>query len=473
MSATAVSALDAVLLGRIQFAFTIALHILFPAFTIGLASWLVVLEASWLRTGDRVYRRLYLFWSTIFALSFGMGVVSGIVMSYQFGTNWSEFSRLTGPVLGPLLSYEVLTAFFLEAGFLGIMLFGWDRVPRPLHFAATCLVAIGTLISAFWILSANSWMQTPQGHVITADGVFYPASWWDIVFNPSFPYRLVHMVVAAFLTTSFAVAAVGAWHLLRRPGDPAARKTLSMALWFALIAAPAQVAAGDMHGLNTLEHQPAKIAAMEGHFETREGAPLILFGWPDMDAGETRWAVEIPKLGSLILTHSWNGRVQGLNDWPEQDRPPAPIVFWSFRVMVGLGFIMVGMALWGTWLRWRGHLTTSRGFLKTVVVCGPIGFVALLAGWITTEVGRQPWLVYGLLRTADGASPVPGASVATSLAVFVVVYLAVFGAGTYYILRLMAKGPRGPEPEPTTHQAQTSWRPLSGAGESYDEGGER
>lgn len=471
MSSAAVSALDAVLLGRFQFAFTIALHILFPAFTIGLASWLVVLEARWLRSGDRVYRRLYRFWSTIFALSFGMGVVSGIVMSYQFGTNWSEFSRLTGPVMGPLLSYEVLTAFFLEAGFLGIMLFGWGRVPRPLHFAATCLVAVGTLISAFWILSANSWMQTPQGHVITADGVFHPASWWDIVFNPSFPYRLVHMVVAAFLTTSFVVAAVGAWHLLRRPESRAARKTLSMALWFALIAAPAQVLVGDLHGLNTLEHQPAKIAAMEGHFETQEGAPLILFGWPDMDAGETRWALEIPRLGSLILTHSWDGRVQGLNDWPEQDRPPAPIVFWSFRVMVGLGLVMVGMALWGTWLRWRGRLTTSRGFLKAAVACGPVGFVALLAGWITTEVGRQPWLVYGLLRTTDGASPVPGASVFTSLVVFVVVYLAVFGAGTYYILRLMAKGPSGPEPK--HRQAQTSWRPLSGAGTSYDEGGDR
>ncbi|MGE0719562.1 MAG: cytochrome ubiquinol oxidase subunit I, partial [Alphaproteobacteria bacterium] len=316
--------LEAVALARIQFAFTIAFHIVFPAFTIGLASWLAVLEAMWLATGRSVWRDLFKWWVRIFALSFGMGVVSGVVMSYQFGTNWSRFSDAAGPILGPLLSYEVITAFFLEAGFLGIMLFGWDRVGRGLHFMATLMVAVGTLISSFWILAANSWMHTPAGYALV-DGRFVPESWLAIVFNPSFPYRLVHMVLAAYLTTAFVVGAVGAWHLLRGRDGPPARTMLSMAMWMAIAVTPVQIAAGDLHGLNTLEHQPAKIAAMEGHWETRKGAPLILFGLPDMAREETRWAVEIPRLGSLILTHDWDGEIRGLKEWPPADRPNAAL----------------------------------------------------------------------------------------------------------------------------------------------------
>ena len=326
---------DALTLARLQFAFTISFHIIFPAFTIGLASYLAVLEALWLYTGRGVFISLFNYWKKIFALSFGMGVVSGIVMSYQFGTNWSVFSDKTGPILGPLMGYEVLSAFFLEAGFLGVMLFGRERVGKGLHMFATTMVAAGTFFSAFWILSVNSWMQTPAGYAINAVGQFIPADWWAVIFNPSFPYRLVHMVLAAYLTTAFVVGAVGAFHLLRDARNEGARVMFSMAMWMAAIVAPIQIFAGDQHGLNTLEHQPAKIAAMEGHFETRRGAPLILFGWPDMQEERTRFAVEVPKLGSLILTHEWDGEVKGLKAWPRADRPNSLIVFWSFRIMVG------------------------------------------------------------------------------------------------------------------------------------------
>jgi len=455
---------EAIDLARIQFAFTVSFHILFPAFTIGLASYLAVLEALWLRTGRDVYRDLYRFWVRIFAVSFGMGVVSGVVMSYQFGTNWSRLSDAAGAVLGPLLTYEVLTAFFLEAGFLGIMLFGWGRVGKGLHFLATTLVAVGTLLSTFWILSANSWMHTPAGHAIV-DGRFVPADWWEIVFNPSFPYRLVHMVLAAFLTTAFAVGAVGAWHLLRRSGGEGARIMFSMALWMAALVTPLQIVAGDFHGLNTLEHQPAKIAAMEGHWETQRGAPLILFGWPDMAAEETLWAIEIPRLGSLILTHDWDGEIKGLKEWAPEDRPNATLVFWSFRVMVAIGFAMLGLGLASLWLRWRGGLYERRWFLRLALLMGPAGFVAILAGWITTEAGRQPWVIQGLLRTADAASPISAGTVGASLAIFVAVYLVVFGAGFYYLLRLAAKGPEQSPAPPSggPGRRHTPARPISAA----------
>jgi cytochrome d ubiquinol oxidase subunit I len=438
--------LDALLLARLQFAFTVSFHILFPSFTIGLASYLAVLEGLWLKTDRQVYRDLYRFWSKIFAVSFGMGVVSGVVMSYQFGTNWSRFSDIAGNVLGPLLSYEVLTAFFLEAGFLGIMLFGWDRVGRGLHFFATCMVAIGTLISTFWILSANSWMQTPAGYELV-DGRFHPASWLAVIFNPSFPYRLVHMTLAAYLTTAFAVGAVGAWHLLyRRSRDnarqlDAARVMFSMAMWMAAFVAPIQIMAGDLHGLNTLEHQPAKVAAMEGHWETRQGAPLLLFGMPDMQREETRWAVEVPRLGSLILTHDWNGTVRGLKDWPADERPNSSIIFWSFRLMVAIGVAMMLLGLASLVLRWRRRLHEARWFHACALAMGPSGFLAVLAGWVTTEVGRQPWVVYGQLRSADALSPVQAGHVAISLALFLATYLVVFGVGVYYLLKLMATGP--------------------------------
>ncbi len=438
--------LTALFLARAQFAFTVAVHIIFPAFTIGLASYLAVLEGLWLTTKRDVYIQLYKYWSKIFALSFGMGVVSGIVMSYQFGTNWGPFSDKTGAVLGPLLGYEVLTAFFLEAGFLGIMLFGMNRVGKGLHFFATCLVAIGTLISAFWILSANSWMQTPTGHILTADGQFLPGDWWEIIFNPSFPYRLAHMTLAAFLTTAFVVGAVGAYHVLRDKTNQGARVMLSMAMWMAAFVAPLQLVVGDMHGLNTLDHQPAKVAAMEGHWETQRGAPLILFGWPDMKAEETKYALEIPKLGSLILAHDWNGEIKGLKEWAPEDRPNALVVFWAFRIMVGIGVMMIGVGVWSLYLRWRGRLYEPGLFHRLALVMGPSGFLAVLAGWFVTEVGRQPYTVYGLLRTVDSVSPVDAAAVASSLVAFAVVYFVVFGAGVVYILRLMRKPPTLAEP---------------------------
>jgi len=442
---------DAVLLARIQFAFTIAFHIVFPAFSIGLASYLAVLEGLWLWTGRQVYLDVFRYWLKIFAVVFGMGVVSGVVLSYQIGTNWSVFADKTGPVLGPLMGYEVLTAFFLEAGFLGVMLFGMNRVGPRLHFAATLLVAAGTLFSAFWILSVNSWMQTPAGYAINEVGQYVAEDWWAVVFNPSFPYRLVHMTLAAYLSTAFAVGAVGAWHLLRDRANERARLMLSMALWMALVVAPLQVVVGDMHGLNTLEHQPAKVAAMEGHYETQKGAPLILFGLPDDAAEETRYALEIPNLGSLILTHDWNGEVKGLKAWPKEDRPPTAWVFWSFRIMVALGFLMVGLGIWGLVERWRGRLYDRRALLWASIAMAPSGFVAVLAGWTTTEVGRQPWIVYGLMRTAESAAPLEAPAVAGSLAAFVAVYLVVFGAGLFYLLRLMGRTPGagegGVEPE--------------------------
>jgi cytochrome d ubiquinol oxidase subunit I len=439
--------LDPVLLARIQFAFTVSFHIVFPAFTIGLASYLAVLEGLWLWTADDSYRRAFDFWLKIFAVAFGMGVVSGVFMSYQFGTNWSVFSDKTGPVLGPLMGYEVLTAFFLEAGFLGIMLFGRERVGRRMHFFATLMVAGGTLFSAFWILAVNSWMHTPQGYAINAAGQFVPRDWWAVIFNPSFPYRLVHMVLAAYLATAFIVGATGAYHLLRGRRDGAAQTMLSMAMWMAALVTPLQVIAGDLHGLNTFEHQPAKVAAMEGHFRTYEkGAPLILFGIPDTEAGETRYSIEIPKLGSLILTHSMDGRVRGLDAWPRSEWPNVPIVFWCFRIMVGLGVLMLAVGIASLVLRMRGRLFEARWFLQATLLMGPSGLIAMLAGWFVTEVGRQPYTVYGLLRTADSVSPIGTPAVGASLLAIVVVYLFVFGAGVWYLLKLMARPPDEPAP---------------------------
>ncbi|MDD2712314.1 MAG: cytochrome ubiquinol oxidase subunit I [Simplicispira sp.] len=438
--------MDTVTLARIQFGFTISFHILFPALTIGLASYLAVLEGLWLRTGRKVYIDLYDFWIKVFAVAFGMGVVSGLVMAYQFGTNWSNFSRFAGSVTGPLLAYEVLTAFFLEAGFLGVMLFGRDRVGPGLHFVSTLAVALGTLVSATWILASNSWMHTPQGHEII-DGRVVPVDWFRVIFNPSFPYRLAHTVVASYIATALMVAGAAAWHLLRGRDNTRVRTMLSMALWMLLAAAPLQALIGDQHGLNTLEHQPAKLAAIEGHWEhgpEGEGVPLILLGWPDMDAEVTRFALEIPRAGSLLLTHSWDGTIPALKDFPREDRPNATIVFWTFRVMVGLGFLMIALAFWGLWLRRDGRLYAQRGFLRLALALSPAGLVALLAGWFTTEIGRQPWLVQGLMRTADGASPQHSAAqVGFTLALFVVVYFVVFGAGTVYGLRIIAKGPAG------------------------------
>ncbi|WP_288928944.1 cytochrome ubiquinol oxidase subunit I [uncultured Maritimibacter sp.] len=444
---------DAVLLARIQFAFTVSFHFLFPAFTIGLASFLAVLNAAWLWTKNRKYLDLFRYWVKIFALAFAMGVVSGIVMSYQFGTNWSVFSDKAGPVIGAPMAYEVLSAFFLEAGFLGIMLFGRDRVGPGLHMAATAMVAFGTFLSAFWILSVNSWMHTPAGFSIDPETQqFVPEDFWQIIFNPSFPYRLAHTVTAAYLTTAFIVGGVGAWHLLRRrrrgeKTSAATKQMFSMAMWMAAIVAPIQIFLGDMHGLNTLEHQPAKVMAMEGHYDSHpEGAPLYLFGIPNDEEQRLDYAIGIPKLSSLILKHDLNAPLDGLDTIPDDEQPPVGIVFWSFRIMVALGFAMLGIGLWSLWARWRGGLFTMPWLHRAAVLMAPSGLIAVLAGWITTEVGRQPYTVYGLLRTVDSAAPLDAPAVGASLVAFIVIYFTVFGAGTFYILRLMSRPPADHEP---------------------------
>ena len=436
----------ALMLARAQFAFTMSFHIIFPAFSIGLASYLAVLNGLWLRTGKAVYLNLFNYWLKIFAVAFGAGVVSGLVMAYQFGSNWSVFSDKTGAVLGPLMAYEVMSAFFLEAGFLGVMLFGLKRVGPGLHFAATVAVATGTFVSAFWILSANSWMQTPSGYAINAQGQFVPADWLQVIFNPSFPFRLVHMVLGAYLTTALVVGAVGAFHLLKDKANAEARTMFSMAMWMATLVAPIQILAGDSHGLNTLEHQPAKIMAMEGHYQSHpHGAPLILFGLPNQAKGVVDDAVEIPKLSSLVLKHNLNAPLAGLDTVPRSDWPYVPILFWSFRIMVGIGLLMALLGALTLFARLRRRLYDWRLLQRFAVAMGPMGFVAVLAGWITTEVGRQPYTVYGLLRTGQSASPLHAPAVAASLAAFAVVYFTVFGAGVFYLLRMMGEPPHACE----------------------------
>lgn len=440
---TSMSALD---LARIQFAFSVSFHILFPALSIGMASFLAVCEGLWLKTRDETYLRLFNFWVKVFAISFGMGVVSGIVMSYQFGTNWSGFSNFAGPITGPLLSYEVLTAFFLEAGFLGVMLFGRHKVGERAHFFATLMVALGTLISTFWILSSNSWMQTPQGFAVV-DGRVMPLDWFKIVFNPSFPYRLAHMVLASYISGALVVTSTAAWHLLRGRRDAPVRKMFSMSLGLLLVLAPLQALVGDAHGLNTREYQPAKIAAIEGLWETEKGGTALnVFGIPDMQAETTHYALQIPHLGSLILTHSWDGEIRGLKSFPKEDRPNSTLVFWTFRIMVGLGLLTILAAVIGLLLRRGGRLYRTRWFQRLMVLLGPAGFISLLAGWVTTEAGRQPWVVYGVLRTRDAVSPVTAQQVGFSLTLFVLVYFAVFGTGVYYMTRVMLKGPDVPHP---------------------------
>ncbi len=433
--------LDPVLLARIQFAFTVSFHIVFPSFTIGLASRLAVVEWRWLKTGNKLYEEIYRMWVKIFAVTFGMGVVSGVVLTYQFGTNWSTSSDMIGNVIGPLLGYEVLTAFFLEASFLGIMLFGWNRVSPKMHFASTVIVAFGTALSAFWILSANSWMQTPQGYRIGESGLLYPTSWLEIIFNPSFPYRFVHMIVACYLTTAFTVGGIGAYYLWRKQHVKHARIMFGMAMIMAIFVAPLQPIIGDLHGLNTLEHQPAKIAAMEGQWETERGAALRLFAWPDDEEERNLFSIEIPYISSLILTHDINGEVKGLKAWPKEERPSSLILFWAFRIMSGLGALMALTGVVAAVLYYRKRLFDTTWFQYWCMALTPSGFIAVLAGWFVTEVGRQPYMVYGVIRTADSVSPVLGPHVATSLLLFIITYTFVFGAGSYYILRLIGKGP--------------------------------
>ncbi len=433
--------LDSAILSRLQFAFTVSFHIIFPSITIGLATLIAIWEGLWLKTRNPLYLQLAKFWIKPFAITFGMGVVSGIVLSYEFGTNFSKFSELTGAVIGPLMAYEVLTAFFLEAGFLGVMLFGWQRVSARLHFFATCTVAVGTWISAFWIIAANSWMQTPAGHAIV-DGKFVVESWLEVIFNPSMPYRLSHMLLATMLTAGLVVLATSAWYLRRKEHTAFARKGLSFSLWWLLIFAPLQAFVGDLHGLNVKEHQPVKLAAMEGIWPAREqNVPLLLFAIPDPVQEKNHFEVAIPGMASLILTHDWQGELTGLQSVPKADRPNVPLVFFSFRIMVGLGVLMIVVALWGLWLRRREALYQQPLFLWLCSMLAPTGVIAVLAGWYVVEIGRQPWIVYGLVRTSDVVSPLPPERVALSLTLFVLTYSLLFAVYLYFFRKLIKKGP--------------------------------
>ena len=452
---------EALLLSRLQFAWVVALHILLPAFTVGLASYIAVLEGTYFFTRRPLFLALSRYWLRIFAVSFGMGVVSGIVMPFQFGTNWSRYSEITAGVTGPLMAYEVLTAFFLEAGFLGILLFGRQKVPPLVHFGAAIMVAAGTLLSTFWILSANSWMQTPAGYAIV-DGRFVPTDWLAAIFNPSFPYRLVHTTLAFYITTAFAVIGVAAWHLKR--GQHVDESLMMQKMGFGLLAilVPVQILAGDQHGLNTLHHQPAKLAAIEANWETQSHMPLLLFAWPDEKAERNRFEVGIPDAGSLILEHDINGTVPGLKDFRREDRPPVAIPFFSFRLMVGIGLLMLAIVLWGLVLWKRGRLATARAFHAACIAASPLGFIAVIAGWVTTEVGRQPWVVYGLLRTRDAVTPsLQAHDVTLSLAVYILAYLVIFGSGIYFLVRLARTGFAAAEPG--AQPFATPARPLSGA----------
>jgi len=459
--------LDPLLLSRIQFGFVVSFHAIFPVFTIGLAVYIATLEFLGLRTGNPVYETLARFWTKVFAVVFGMGVVSGIVMAFQFGTNWSAFSMSASNFLGPVLSYEVVTAFFLEATFLGVLLFGRDRVPRGTHFFAACMVALGTMISMFWILAANSWLHTPAG-VEMREGMIHLTSWREAIFNPSFPPRFVHMAIASFLTGGFVVAGVSAWHLRRNQAVAGSRLALGMTVAMLAVAAPAQLAVGDWHGLNTLEHQPAKIAAMEGAWETQEGAPLLLFAIPSQEDERNYFEIGIPFGASLILTHELHGEVRGLLEWPADERPPVAIVFWSFRIMVGIGLLMIAAALAGLVQRIRGQLYQSWRLLRLYTWMIPLPFVAVIMGWITTEVGRQPWLITGMLRTADGVTPaLTGGMALFTLIGYFLVYAAIFGAGIYYLYHLIDQGPD--HPERATQPHGHSKRPFSAVNTALEE----
>ena len=453
--------LDPVLLSRIQFAFVVSFHAIFPVFTIGLASYVAVLHGLFYKTGNPAWDRLAAFWVKVFAVVFGMGVVSGIVMAFQFGTNWSNFSQATSNFLGPMLSYEVVTAFFLEAGFLGVLLFGRGKVAEGVHLFAAIMVAVGTFISAFWILSTNSWMQTPAG-VEMIDGRFSVTSWGEAMFNASFPYRFAHMALASFLTGGFVVAGVSAWYLLIGRDVEANRKALSMCMWLLLVLAPVQAVVGDAHGLNTLEHQPTKVAAMEANWETQSGVPLLLFAWPDKEAQENHFEIGIPRLASLILTHDLDGEVPGLKEVPVEEQPPVWFVFWSFRAMVGMGMLMIAVAFTGLWLRRGGRLYKSRPFLQTLRLMSVAPFIAVLGGWFVTEAGRAPWLVYGLMNQAEGVTPsLSGWMVLATLIGYVLVYAVVFLTGGYYLTRVVRQGMLAEEPH--DDEVETAKRPLSAA----------
>ena len=432
--------LDPLLLSRIQFAFVVSFHAIFPVFTIGLASYIAVLEAIAFKTGSPVYQKLSQFWIKIFAIVFGMGVVSGIVMAFQFGTNWSVFAYTSANFLGPVLSYEVVTAFFLEATFLGVLLFGRNKVPPGLHLFAACMVAIGTFISSFWILAANSWMHTPAG-VVMQDGMIHMTSWTQAIFNSSLPYRFAHMALASFITGGFVVAGVSAWYLLKGRNPRSSRKALRMCVILLAVVTPLQLLVGDLHGLNTFENQPMKVAAMEGHWETKRGAPLILFAIPDAANETNHFEIKIPKLASLVLTHSLDGEVPGLLEVPADDRPPVGPVFWSFRIMVGLGLLFIAVSFLSAFKLWRGQLFESTHLLRVLSWMIPLPFVAVISGWFVTEIGRQPWIIHGMLRIEDAVTPsLTGWMALTSLLGYIAVYAVVFSAGVVYLRRVIKTG---------------------------------
>jgi cytochrome d ubiquinol oxidase subunit I len=434
--------LDPVFLSRVQFVWVIALHILLPAFTVGLASFIACIEGMSFFTGRTVYARISQFWIRIFSVAFGMGVVSGIVMPFQFGTNWSRFSDATANVIAPLLAYEGLTAFFLEATFLGVLLLGRRLVPRWVHFMAAVAVALGTLSSSFWILAANSWMQTPAGYALIG-GRFFPTDWWAVIFNPSFPYRLAHTVTAFYISTGFVVLGIGVWMVRARRFPEEGRIIMSATLWLLLVLVPLQIGLGDLHGLNTLRYQPTKLAALEGRYDSAAPAPLTLFGIPDDARGIMRDEIAIPRLGSLLLTHSWNGRIRGLNDWPVDRRPPVGPPFYAFRIMVGAGLLMLALVVVGNLMRRRDAFVTSVAFLRACQCAGPLGFIAVLAGWTTTEVGRQPWTVFGLLRTSESVTPsLTGPDVLLSLLGYITVYAVIFPGGFLVMRRIVRAGPQ-------------------------------
>ncbi|VEG91338.1 cytochrome ubiquinol oxidase subunit I [Legionella spiritensis] len=440
------------ILSRTQFGFSIGFHILFPTLNLGLAVFLVIMEAVWLKTNNPLYLKICKLWTKIFALTFGMGVVSGIVMAYQIGTNFGPFIRVFGNILGALFAYETLSAFFLEAGFLGVMLFGWNRVSPIIHFLATLFVAVGTTISAFWILSANSWMQTPGGYEIV-NGNYLVQSWWHVVFNPSFIPRVLHMLLASYVTTSFVIAAVSCYYLLRNKFVNVARTCLSFAMWSALILVPVQIFVGDTVGLEVHKYQPLKTAAMEGVWETQKGVPLLLFAWPSQQQQRNEYAVAIPKLASLINTHSLDGELVGLKSVAPSDQPPVAPVFFSFRIMVGIGMLMLATALTGLYLRARKTLYRAKWFHQWCLLMAPLGFVASIAGWITAEMGRQPWVVYGLMRTSHAVSAIGMEEVIISMTLLVLAYGVVFSFYLYYLMKLIRQGPQVLHRDDTEHHA--------------------
>ena len=435
---------DLLLLARAQFGLNIGFHILFPSLTIGLAWILVYFRIRYARSGDAAWLATYKLWTKVFALSFAMGVVTGITMSFQFGTNWPGFMNRVGNIAGPLLAAEVLTAFFLESTFLGVMLFGMNRVPAWVHIGATVLVAIGTLVSSFWILALSSWMHTPAGQVM-ADGVLIAGDWLQVIFNPSFPYRMTHMLLASGLTASFVVAGLSAWRLLRAPADVSALRTLRTGVVIAAVIAPLQIFAGDLHGLNTLEHQPAKIAAMEALWNTERGAPLVLFALPNAETRHNDFAIEVPKAASLILTHDPNGEVKGIEAFSpaapgtDQLAPPVAPLFFAFRTMLGMGVLMLALAWTGTWVLRQGK-APPRWLLWTFAGCTFSGWVATLSGWLVTEIGRQPWLVTGILRTSQAVGRIPEAQLGASLTGYVLVYALMLGAYMVVLTHLAGKG---------------------------------